>query len=323
MPKKYLIIKNQLDDFEKYYTVQMLHHGVDVWDIADILDGHRNILFREMNIWKNIHKKEWHKKIRQYDTVIIFEAYNIVPLISLITKKSTRLILWKWNQATPTAVKRISSLPKRCEIWTFNPSDAHKNSWHLNTQFYFPSMDISQSKNISSSSGISPTGNFSQIENISPSENPFAFFVGKDKGRYHLLYALGSKLSATGYVCDFHMLRDQKMEYPSDRYLTDKPMSYSDVLKHIESCSILIDLNQKEQDGLTVRVLEALFYEKKLITNNASIIHEPFFSKNNIFVLNKQNDQQLSDFLSLPYVKIDPKVKDQYTFDNWLNRFET
>ena len=62
MQKKYLIIKNHLDDFEKYYTAQMLHHGVDVWDIADILDDHRNILFREMNIWRNVHKKELGKQ---------------------------------------------------------------------------------------------------------------------------------------------------------------------------------------------------------------------------------------------------------------------
>lgn len=74
-------------------------------------------------------------------------------------------------------------------------------------------------------------------------------------------------------------------------------------------------------NGLTLRVLESLFFEKKLITNNINIINCEFYNKNNIFIINKDNLDDLNDFLKSEYKKIDKKIINYFDYESWLNRF--
>lgn len=74
-------------------------------------------------------------------------------------------------------------------------------------------------------------------------------------------------------------------------------------------------------NGITLRVLESLFFEKKLITNNINIINCEFYNKNNIFIINKDNLDDLNDFLKSEYKKIDKKIINYFDYESWLNRF--
>lgn len=74
-------------------------------------------------------------------------------------------------------------------------------------------------------------------------------------------------------------------------------------------------------NGFTLRVLESLFFEKKLITNNINIINCEFYNKNNIFIINKDNLDDLNDFLKSEYKKIDKKIINYFDYESWLNRF--
>ncbi|MCH5599705.1 hypothetical protein [Niabella ginsengisoli] len=56
------------------------------------------------------------------------------------------------------------------------------------------------------------------------------------------------------------------------------------MLSILKSASYILDFENAEQNGLTFRVFESLYFEKKLITNSKLIYEYDFYHPNNIFV---------------------------------------
>ena len=67
--------------------------------------------------------------------------------------------------------------------------------------------------------------------------------------------------------------------------------------------------------------MEALFFEKKLITNNQDICNYDFFNSGNIFILGQRTLDELTDFLAAPYITVPSAIKEKYLFENWIKRF--
>jgi hypothetical protein len=83
-----------------------------------------------------------------------------------------------------------------------------------------------------------------------------------------------------------------------------------------------LDIVSKGQTGLTLRPLEALYAEKKLITNDINIKTYDFYNPNNIFVLEDNNFDKINDFLNKNYQTVDDKITEKYQFSNWIKRFK-
>lgn len=90
-------------------------------------------------------------------------------------------------------------------------------------------------------------------------------------------------------------------------------------LHRILSSYGLIDLVQCGQSGLTLRVLESVFLNKKLIINNASVKEYDFYNSANIFVLEEFIDpDRLELFLNSDYVESDDKILGKYDLRHLL-----
>ncbi len=100
-------------------------------------------------------------------------------------------------------------------------------------------------------------------------------FLGADKNRGKQLLALKQPFQKSGLQCDIRVLSHSK----------DKKY-----LEWTKQCGILLDIVQEGQKALTMRVLEAVFLSKKLITDNADVVNYSFYHPNNIFVL--PNDRE-------------------------------
>ena len=75
-----------------------------------------------------------------------------------------------------------------------------------------------------------------------------------------------------------------------------------------------MELVQKDQDGLTWRALESIFYGRKLITNFKDIKSYDFYTPNNIFVIGSDAEEELASFLDSPYKSISDDILQKYTF---------
>ncbi|MDO4782413.1 MAG: hypothetical protein Q4A09_04255 [Capnocytophaga felis] len=97
-------------------------------------------------------------------------------------------------------------------------------------------------------------------------------------------------------------------------------MNFFDYLEQVKQAKILLDFKMKKHNGLSLRFFEALKYEKKIITNNASVVNYDFYNPNNIFILHKDNLADLESFLFSDYEKVAPEIIKKYAFSSWLYR---
>ena len=114
-------------------------------------------------------------------------------------------------------------------------------------------------------------------------------------------------------------------EYRSD-LIAHQLLPSSDFRNLIQSADVVLDSKVLDQDGLTARFMWALGAEKKIITTNVAAKSYPFFSKDQILVLDenkslhKQKDV-VRDFLSSDFEMSDERrnMIKRFRIDNWIN----
>lgn len=185
------------------------------------------------------------------------------------------------------------------DIWTFDKEDAKKYSLNYHPQIH--SLEIKKEVKCDSKT---------------------FFFVGEDKGRLNKLVELKNLMYNSGVECHLLVKKNHGVIYSEENkaLLTDQLIPYFEYLGLIETHAGLIDFVQKNQSGLTLRVLESLFYQKKLITNNISIKEYDFYRKENIFLIDKDFSQgDFESFIKEPYFKIDRDILMKYNVESLIS----
>ena len=99
----------------------------------------------------------------------------------------------------------------------------------------------------------------------------------------------------------------------------DEEMPYIEIIENILKSKCIIDINQKGQSGLSLRPLEALFFNKKLLTNNKNIFQSDFYHPSNIFILGMDNLERISKFMTEDNVKLPDSIINKYEINNWMD----
>lgn len=232
---------------------------------------------------------KWINSIKKYNVVILLDfGYSKIVTDSIKKKnKNAKVILYCWNIINREFYSKISKDKNVDEIWTFDKEDAIKYNLKYNPQFY--SKDV-----------ILPESNVKYD----------IIFLGRAKNRKNEILELKEKFESMQLKCDFFIIENEKECIEYDKYL-----------KLISQSKAVLDYNQKSQIGLTLRPMEALFFEKKLITNNKDIVNYDFYNPKNIFILGIDDMKNIKEFINSDYEKVDQKIIDYYDFENWIQRF--
>lgn len=99
---------------------------------------------------------------------------------------------------------------------------------------------------------------------------------------------------------------------------TDVPIPYMRYIEMVKTSKCIVEVNIDGQTGLSLRSMEALFYDKKLITNNNLIKSYDFYRPENIFLIGE--DKNLEEFMRVPHKKIPNNIKERYTLESWIER---
>lgn len=82
----------------------------------------------------------------------------------------------------------------------------------------------------------------------------------------------------------------------------------------------IIDIPESNQTGLTQRILDCLFMQKKIITTQHSIKDEEFFKYNNILIIEDNESLNLEDdFFKSTYNEVPIEIIKQYSIQSWAN----
>ena len=103
------------------------------------------------------------------------------------------------------------------------------------------------------------------------------FFVGVSKGRAESLGRIYEQLSAKNVRCEFYISGVKKNEKRVEGIHYNKWLTYSEVLEKVKSSNCILEVMEQDQEGFTLRTMEAVCYNKRLLTNNSGVISSPFY----------------------------------------------
>ena len=190
----------------------------------------------------------------------------------------------------------------KCEIWSFDKEDCKKHGLQYNHQFYFYQA-AEQQQDAAYASDI--------------------FFIGKDKGRLKFLQDVDKKLRKAGIDTKIFVVPDRiAYDETEKRFLHQERVSYEEVLKYNKNTRCLLEVVQEYQEGLTMRVVEAMFFAKKLITTNKLIENYDFYDPQNVYIIGKDTRDLVTFIQNRAAAVWKPDIVYRYSFEDWLQNFD-
>lgn len=97
-----------------------------------------------------------------------------------------------------------------------------------------------------------------------------------------------------------------------------QPMPFKEVINILGDSRIVIDIEHPKQNGLTMRTIEMLGMQKKLITTNKNVIEYDFYNPKNILVVDREDLSIDTSFLHSEYQPVDATIREKYSLSAWL-----
>ncbi len=118
----------------------------------------------------------------------------------------------------------------------------------------------------------------------------------------------------------YYFYKATKKEF-SDTKITDFNFEKKDskeIASIVDQSKIVLDIQHPKQTGLTMRTIEMLGMNKKLITTNASIKNYDFYNPNNIIIVDRKNVHIDDAFLHTEYKPLSEKLYKKYSLESWV-----
>ena len=118
----------------------------------------------------------------------------------------------------------------------------------------------------------------------------------------------------------YHFYKATKDEF-SDSQIEDfkfEKKDSSEIADIVNQSKSVLDIQHPNQTGLTMRTIEMIGMNKKLITTNASIVNYDFYNKKNILIIDRDNPQIDVSFFSTPSEKLNPEIYQKYSLSSWI-----
>lgn len=219
--------------------------------------------------------------------------------VSALTSKRRRLKLLSDNENYLDRVKPVFDV-----IYSFDPEDCLKYQLAYVDQFLpFTRNDIAAWR-------AEPAN--------TPSAHSCFYVGGYDDERASLINQLAPLLQENQCQPDFYLVGGdaENPHYPA--FCINQKLSYQRNIEKLKRSTVVLEINKPGQRGLTLRALEAMAFNKKLITNNASIKDHAFYHPDKIFIWGEDDHDAIARFLSSAHQETDLALLEKYCADGML-----
>jgi len=235
------------------------------------------------------------------DVILTIKGDFIDPKCLLEFKKHTKKSIAFFNDSVGHYPKTAHALKGFDEVYSFEKEDCKKYNLKFKTNFIYNFVGEAEIKKDFEN----------QIFNISSRDE-------RTKG----ILKIAQALKKENIVYKIIVL-DRKNRIKDNELVTvvRKPIPLEKVNEYINISQIALDVQRKNQAGLTFRVFESLGSQKKLITTNADVKNYDFYNPNNILVIDINNPVFPKSFFETPYQPIPKDILNQYLVENWVKTF--
>jgi len=222
---------------------------------------------------------------------------------------SARCILYMWDSFENKAGHLRDCLPLFERAFSFDDIDCTKYGMSFRPLFFTPSEPALEA--------VQTYG--------------FSFVGTIHSDRYKIVKALRAQAKSAGLETYFYPFLPSKLlfwlyritkpefsgTWPKDFFFA--PLPYSDVIRVFQSSVAVVDIEHPGQRGLTMRTLEVIGANKKLITTNERIINYPFFSPDRIQVVDRMAPNLTEHFLKTAPGPLPQVLLDKFSIDGWID----
>lgn len=297
-------------DADAYYFNRIAIPNVDICSVFhDSPDKHSVILkfFRKINSPLTcLYYMNWFSHIREYSKIIITDValdYDCRLLENIRRKaQNSKCYIYSWNIVkNEKKHNALMKLAKKTgfEFYCYDKRTCSRYSLKFNTIMYDKELHLPDN----------------QIECD-------MFFLGFLKDRKEKMNILYKAMSNGGLKARFVIVGKREDALPFE--FRESYVNYYDYLDMLSRSRAILDISQRGQDGYSMRIMEAIFFDKKLITTNKYVKNSMFYDKNNIYIIDLERIDavEIKHFFNLEFHPYPESVKKYYSFEEWLNRFE-
>lgn len=121
------------------------------------------------------------------------------------------------------------------------------------------------------------------------------YFGGRNKGRFSCVYSICKSAKQKGLICFSRMPKLSKQGKVKISTILKgnfrgSMLSYQNTLKELRSTNCILEIVQEGQTGISWRAMEALVFNKKLLTNNKKMKEFKFYNPEYIQIFDNVDD---------------------------------
>lgn len=321
--KKILLICPKFFNYHKeiIYALEQMGAHVDYFDerpsntavgkallrINKSLIAHK-ILSYYKNIVETISRNSY-----KYDYILIVKAEAIPKDVIKHLRKlnpDAKIIIELWDSISNNA-QAEEKLGLVDKVFSFDRNDCTKYNMNFRPLFYIDKYNEVSKQNVKTQYDL--------------------LFVGTvHSDRYKVLKNMEKKLVSNGYKVFYYMYLPSKMLYYVRKYILRqfpgssksdfkfKSIGQDEVLSLVSKSKVILDIQHPHQTGLTMRTVEMLGANKKIITTNSDIKSYDFYIESNIQVVDRAISNLDMSFFESDYVPVKNEIKQAYSLESWL-----
>jgi len=239
------------------------------------------------------------KELQGFDDVLILRPDLIKEHLPFIKKHCKRLVAYFWDSFSriPDGKETIQFFDK---FFSFEPKDVKAHDLLFLPNFYSP--DLAVDKNTKPQFDLS--------------------YVASSDERLVILDKILDSLHPLDLKLNINILATKTIETKNKKeknitWFTDV-LPRPETIRIMNDSSVLLDIAQPKQEGLSFRIFEAMVLEKKIITTNQSVTTYDFYNPNNIFIWQNENTIPPKDFFTTPCHPVSADIVKKYSLENWV-----
>lgn len=321
--KKILVIAPKFYSYRETIVNQISKNGHHVHffddrpsnsNVVKILLRLRLNLLLKHKIKKHYEKIISNIKLNKYDIILFLniEALDIKTLKRIKQiQPNTEFILYMWDSA-----KNKPNFPKLIPLfdrsYTFDQADTkHYKSLQFLPLFFSNEFDeVKRNANTNYDICFIGAGHGDRCKILSEIKNQCSELNLKLK---YFIFFQSKILFFLQLLKSFKIINSLKDEC----YF--KSISFNEINEIYNKSKVIIDISHTNQTGLTMRTIESLGLNQKLITTNKSICNYNFFDKNMIFILDKENLKLPNPNFFFNNSSYDQNIRKKYSLSSWLD----
>mgnify|MGYP001851809462 CR=1 FL=1 len=162
---------------------------------------------------------------------------------------------------------------------------------------------------------------YSKIIKSKGSYNNIIFFVGEAKDRLDFIHKVYNRIHELGYSTEFYVVNvSENATIYSEGIVYNKRISYYEVINHVNNSGCILDIIQGESEGFTLKVCEAIYYNKLLITTNSRIKELPFYDERFMIYIEKPEDICADTFRHIGKCQYSEEAIKYFSVKNYIEK---